>query len=382
MLAGALVGLVPSRPFLAPCAAAGALSISAGALVLLFLPETLASKRARIGGSAGQETEGETDGLLAGVGGDSCDASEHKLHARTEDEALDRALRGLTKMQGSSSQLAARAEAAEEGHAHLPAVLEGAASTEHRLKWWQIEGVRGVLASYTLIALVYIMMDELFPMFAASARDSAGLALDTKDISVILSVGGAAVFAFTLLAIPPLMDRYGCVRMLRAGFLLSAASCAMLPMPSLLPASAPRALLLACLCVAQACTRVAGTIAFSSIIQTMANTLGHEYLGRLNATGQSMASAARACGPTLGGVLWSAAEHAAQAGTAPRPQLLAFTAVALVCAVGGSAAGARVPRAFDVPHDERAGVEEKERARGRRLGAADAEWTETELLEL
>jgi len=365
VLSGMLDGAIAAYPYLAPCAASGALSFVSGVVALIALPETLSSKRTR---SHQDATEGETDceakGLLSLESDDSADTPAEDANLET-----DYALRGLTKLQGSSASLVPLgARDSSAGGANARSGATAAADGGTTEVWWKFQGVLPALLSYMLIAAVYIWLDEMFPVFAAADREYGGLGLSTRTISIVLSTGGAVVFVFTLTSIPRLTKRFGAVGMLRGGFVLSSLAATLLPFPSLLPEGAPRWALISLLCLCQALTRMSGTVVFSAIILLMANAVDSQYLGRLNGTGQSMASFARTFGPTVGGLVWAQAEAAAASKAVPVPQLWAFALIGVLCATLGSVVSSRVPRDFDVPHRERV-----EKRRGAIAGEDDEE---------
>ena len=80
---------------------------------------------------------------------------------------------------------------------------------------------------------MYIQLDELLPLFSAAPPGAGGLGLGPRQLAAPLAFGGAAVFAFTLLAYPPLVARLGLRAATRGGFVASAFSALFMPIASM-----------------------------------------------------------------------------------------------------------------------------------------------------
>jgi hypothetical protein len=186
----------------------------------------------------------------------------------------------------------------------------------------------------------------LLPLLAAAPPGSGGLGLTPQGLAAPLAFGGAAVFAFTLCAYPPLVARAGLRAATRGGFAFSALAALALPAATLAPAAARRARA-AVLYAAVALRGGAAVTVFTSSMLMVNRACPPGQLGEVNGAGQALAALVRGLGPALAGVEWAAAVRAAGRGAAGA-QFAPFAGVAALCAAGVALYG-RVR--FDEPGD-------------------------------
>ncbi|KAJ1922418.1 hypothetical protein IWQ60_006539 [Tieghemiomyces parasiticus] len=178
---------------------------------------------------------------------------------------------------------------------------------------------RKVILGNFFIALVSLVLDEIYPIWAAYK-----LGLDTRAIGTTLSLSAALLLAFQLLVFPRLQRRWGLLRCFKVGTLSLLVACQAFPLIGLLeetstPQNAnrvtldpsvsgrrPGPLTWAALMVALVGRMCAGSLSFTSIIMLVNNSVTDpRYLGTVNGMSQAANSLARTLGPVVGGQIWS-----------------------------------------------------------------------------
>lgn len=186
------------------------------------------------------------------------------------------------------------------------------------------------LAGYGAVAFLYNLQDELLPLFAAAPATAGGLGMAPAALALPLAVGGVALVLFSQLGYVHVSAAAGgAVATARLGLAGWALPCALFPLPSLLPVGAPR-LRSAALSFLAAARSLAANCAFTSAMVLVNEAAPPGSAGAVNGAGQTLASAARAAGPAVAGLLWGAAAGVRGGQFAP----FALAGVGLAAAAG------------------------------------------------
>ena len=178
------------------------------------------------------------------------------------------------------------------------------------------------LAGYGSTAFLFNLVNELLPLWASAPPAVGGLGLSPAALAAPLAVGGAALIAWSQLGYMHLQKAVGTRRTAKLGLGGAAPLAALLPLPSALP----RAVAVPTLALLLAARSIVANNAFTSSMILVNTNAPPGRLGPVNRAGQTLASAARAVGPALGGVLWAGAAITPLVG-----QWLPFALVSVCC---------------------------------------------------
>eukprot|EP00741_Cyanophora_paradoxa_P022067 tig00021434_g21302.t1 len=232
----------------------------------------------------------------------------------------------------------------------------------------------GATAIYGLCALVYIIYDELFPIWAVNPPEKHGVGFSSSEIGACQSAGGAVLACYQMLVFPTVAKRLRLKRTLLVGFVACLPLCFLPDLGRLALAGAPKALLIAGGMFAMSIRAACGSTAFTAAILMVNNSAPASHLGAVNGLGQSLASLVRAFGPAVGSTVFA---WSLSAGL-PFP-LDAHLVFAGLGVVGGAAffLGYRLPDSIDRPRKtwaedgpEEEGGEAREDGKGRAAGPA------------
>ncbi|KAJ7523035.1 hypothetical protein O6H91_18G035400 [Diphasiastrum complanatum] len=192
---------------------------------------------------------------------------------------------------------------------------------------------RNVLLSsfcYSMIGLIFIITDELFPIFGAASTSVGGLGLSSSALGLILGEGGVVLFLYTLLLYPIVARNIGPLNCFRYGVILSVPLWILFPLSTILP-SFPQ-LQWALLLAAMAARSVTACTTFTGVLILVSNSATPRSMGAVTGLSHSFCSFFRAIGPALGGMIWSYASKCAF----PLHQFLAwlFVIVLSFCTFG------------------------------------------------
>lgn len=295
LLGGALSGLVfSSRPFLLPCLVASAMSFVAVVATAFFLEEAPRAdgdilERAR-GAGHGQAQDEEEVRPLREITNDGAIAI-HKFNSRAA-------------LQKKNSDLF-RADSippSELSTIDVHVFETEADEARSRPVWWQDESVILALAGYTGVAFSYIALDELVPLYASASRSDGGLGYSSQVLAGPLAFSGLALILWMLGGYKWLQSLVGTKRTCIIGLWMTIGVVLLFPLASVIPATSVGAVLF---WAAMGLKSVSGSNAFTSCLVLVNLAAPKESLGQVNGLGQTLASAVRALGPWLGGILWS-----------------------------------------------------------------------------
>jgi hypothetical protein len=213
------------------------------------------------------------------------------------------------------------------------------------------------LTSYVLLVFVQVVFDELLPVLEELAPALGGLGYSAAQSGGMQVVAGIAHVATQAIIFPLAVARCGVLRVFRAS-LLPLIAIAAFPLVHLAGAGAAgagtaaaggAASLATALGAALIIKTAAMALSFSTIILLTNNCSRGHYVALVTGLSQTVASAVRAVGPTVGGALFSASLLAREQ-LGPHNIMLTYavlTLVVLVCA----ATAAFVPAFVDRPPD-------------------------------
>ena len=202
--------------------------------------------------------------------------------------------------------------------------------------WHHQPNVLLCLAGYAIIAFCYILLDEITPIFASSPKTDGGLGWQTSALAAPLSFGGLVLIAWAAFGYPPMVQRYGPLRVCRLGLWLT------IPMSLLIPFSSI-AFSMPTMWVAMASKSITGVISFTPCL-TMVNVVAPKHaLGEVNGVGQTLASGVRALGPALGGMSWALSLQLFESlGLPPQGHQFLPFGISVLAAIGAHRVYARV----------------------------------------
>eukprot|EP00668_Euglena_longa_P005736 GGOE01006771.1.p1 GENE.GGOE01006771.1~~GGOE01006771.1.p1 ORF type:complete len:541 (+),score=137.41 GGOE01006771.1:68-1624(+) len=158
---------------------------------------------------------------------------------------------------------------------------------------------------YMLLSLISICVDEILPVLLATPPQLGGLGLESSWIGGMLMAGGVALVGTTMGVTPWLLSRITLRTAFQLQWFLTIPVVVAYPYMHHIGAVNPTAALVSTqvlICLRQG----ANGASFTAIILMMTNACPMAYLGAMNGIGQSLVSFARAFGPAMAGLLWSA----------------------------------------------------------------------------
>ncbi|DBB02074.1 TPA: hypothetical protein ACH3X1_000646 [Trebouxia sp. C0004] len=192
--------------------------------------------------------------------------------------------------------------------------------------WYQERAVQVTVIGYGLIAFIYNTADELTPLFAAASPAVGGAGLLANQLAVPLGFCGIVLMLYAVLGYPKCLERYGAAMSCRLGLLATAPLILATPIAYYVSGSVLAAQLVLCLILG--IRIMAETNAFSSSLIMVKNAAPKHAIGKVNGSGQMLASLVRALGPALAGVLWGSSIQL----NIPGHQFIPFAALSIVAA--------------------------------------------------
>ncbi len=192
--------------------------------------------------------------------------------------------------------------------------------------WFYNRDIQVAVWLYVSIALFYVALEELFPLFGSSSIDHGGLSLASKDVGIFMSIGGGFTLPYTIFVFPKLIERKGCIWLLKRGAMTSMLLSVATPFMGLLAtkhADDPvamegvshkldqsglkemSALLWVVMIVHTIALHVTATNCFGCTVMLVNKSAPPEFFGTVNSYGQTLASLSRVVGPATVGYLWT-----------------------------------------------------------------------------
>lgn len=192
--------------------------------------------------------------------------------------------------------------------------------------WYKERAVQLTVIGYGLIAFIYNTADELTPLFAAASPAVGGAGLLANQLAVPLGFCGIVLMLYAVLGYPKCLERYGAAMSCRLGLLVTAPLILVTPVAYYVSSSVVAAQLVLCLILG--IRIMAETNSFSSSLIMVNNAAPKHAIGKVNGSGQMLASLVRALGPALAGVLWGSSIQL----NIPGHQFIPFAALSIVAA--------------------------------------------------
>ena len=192
--------------------------------------------------------------------------------------------------------------------------------------WYREHAVQLTVIGYGLIAFIYNTADELTPLFAAASPAVGGAGLSANQLAVPLGFCGIVLMLYAVLGYPKCLERYGAAMSCRIGLLATAPLILVTPVAYCVSSSVVAAQLVLCLILG--IRIMAETNSFSSSLIMVNNAAPKHAIGKVNGSGQMLASLVRALGPALAGVLWGSSIQL----NIPGHQFIPFAALSIVAA--------------------------------------------------
>ncbi|KAL0093566.1 major facilitator superfamily domain-containing protein [Phycomyces blakesleeanus] len=173
--------------------------------------------------------------------------------------------------------------------------------------------VLAICTTYAAFCFQAVFYEELFPIWTSSSRGAGGLGFQTSETGMALAFSGGVTLFSQLVLLPPLVSRFGLVRLFRSVLFVLIFLYALQGLVRLLynvpdfDGQVDTKLwvwvgLLTCLAIKTICV----TISFTGCTILVNNAAPRaDALGTINGFSQCCASATRALGPATCGIIWS-----------------------------------------------------------------------------
>ena len=160
--------------------------------------------------------------------------------------------------------------------------------------------------TYGMLALTFIIYDELFSFFFEADVDEQGLGYSSARTGTYLGVTGVSLIAFQLLFFPWLVERLGVMRLWKLSTALAVPYFLLFPTLSNLESlNLPEYVMFTIISVCCFIRAAIGACSFTPIFMLINGSAPQSSLGAVNGLGQTLAAAARTVGPLIGGGVWS-----------------------------------------------------------------------------
>jgi MFS family permease len=225
-----------------------------------------------------------------------------------------------------------------------PASLQSSSlnSSAHTGSLMQQRAPFRAIMTYTTMAFCAICFDETLPLFCQTPRRTSfaggqggealdeagggiaelapgegvslsvpkmsgvsGLGFDSAEIGYVFSISGTALFLFTICVVPSLARRFGNLQGLRLGLLTALPIHVVFPLISPAQRFLPKWMFWFLIGGAVSYRQCCLTMAFTTIMVIVNNSVPASRLGEANGLAQAYAALARGVAPWMGGALWS-----------------------------------------------------------------------------
>ena len=175
-------------------------------------------------------------------------------------------------------------------------------AVKHR--WHRDRQVQLTLAGYTSICFVYILFDEMVPMYSSAPHQAGGLGLTPSQLALPLMASGPIMFVWSIWGYPFLEAWLGGITAtMRWNLIAAAVLTPLVPIASAVIPAGTTAVLL-CLAVTLSFCRMIGNNMFSCASGLINLAAPKAQLGTVNAVGSLLSAGVRSVGPALGGFVW------------------------------------------------------------------------------
>ncbi|KAJ1979064.1 hypothetical protein H4R34_002977 [Dimargaris verticillata] len=338
--------LLRTYPYLLPCLVCSCISLFTFIIALIFLEETLPSIAQK------KQSSAATLAIDARPSETTLRTETTPLNAVLPDSSATLARNSYLTLRGSSSSLhsSSLACSVSDGDDEICSDCSSVAQLEtQQFTWWQSlrdafnHHAVGCAVGYAFLSLVTIMLDELYPVWAATAPRLGGFGYSTRSIGLTLTSSSIVVVYLQLVVYPRWQHKWGPLGCFRRGLMLISIASFILPFLNIMvrvwgdslavspiptsfggtitfalspwtqapnappPFTGTAAWVSWGIVVATLLLRFCGGVMSftSSNILIVNSVASHSSLGTVNGFNQTLGALARAIGPLLAGSIWS-----------------------------------------------------------------------------
>ncbi|KAJ9059616.1 hypothetical protein DSO57_1000575 [Entomophthora muscae] len=155
------------------------------------------------------------------------------------------------------------------------------------------------ILSYTSLSLITVLIEELFPFWAATSPEKGGLGFGAPRTGSVFAVSGVVLVLMQLLVYPFLQRHFGTMFLYKWVFIVYT------PVILFMPYAGKFSLVFPAIMIAYGFRACCGAVAFTSFDILLPDTCPDSILGKVNGASHSLGSLARAVGPTMCGLLYA-----------------------------------------------------------------------------
>jgi len=137
---------------------------------------------------------------------------------------------------------------------------------------------------YALLGWIYIMLDEIFPVWSINKVEDGGLNFLTKDIGTVSAIGGVAIVIIQLFIYHRIANKFGLKNTLTFGLLVTIPTLFAFPFLNYIRSST--VLFWICMALVYVVRNLCGQLTFTAIIQMINNSVYPEHMGATNGLGK------------------------------------------------------------------------------------------------
>eukprot|EP01102_Stenamoeba_stenopodia_P019644 TRINITY_DN7465_c0_g6_i1.p1 TRINITY_DN7465_c0_g6~~TRINITY_DN7465_c0_g6_i1.p1 ORF type:complete len:609 (-),score=118.27 TRINITY_DN7465_c0_g6_i1:52-1878(-) len=158
---------------------------------------------------------------------------------------------------------------------------------------------------YAMLSIVFITLDELLPLWAATEIAKGGLAFKEVDIGILWLVSGISLLIFQMFIYARLANKFGPLNTFKSGAVISAFAIGLMPMTSMLVVPLGRYGVWVGIAVIMIFRTWGGTMCFTSANILVNGSAAPEHSGKVNGLAMSVSGLTRSIGPAFGGIVYA-----------------------------------------------------------------------------
>jgi hypothetical protein len=141
---------------------------------------------------------------------------------------------------------------------------------------------------YALLGWIFIMLDEIFPVWSINKTEDGGLNFFTKDIGTVSAIGGVAIVIIQLFIYHRVANKLGLRNTLTVGLLITIPTFFAFPFLNYIRSNT--VLFWICMGLVYVVRNFCGQLTFTAIIQMINNSVYPEHMGATNGLGKKCLS--------------------------------------------------------------------------------------------
>ncbi|KAI9291932.1 MFS general substrate transporter, partial [Neoconidiobolus thromboides FSU 785] len=156
------------------------------------------------------------------------------------------------------------------------------------------------------LSLMTVILEELFPFWAATKIMKGGLSFTTYQIGIVLSFAGVVLMVFQLLIFPSLQRKVGTLKLFQLTYIVYGPILLLLPFVNYFASNGYTHMLWVALFVIFGIRSCCGCIAFTAYNILLPESCPNKnILGKVNGISQALGSLMRGVGPSICGIFYS-----------------------------------------------------------------------------